>query len=153
MRGRKPKPTWLKIVAGNPGHRPLNTDEPQPEGALVDAPETFTPAQRRLWCSTLANVPEGLLRKLDVGIFASYIVNFAEFLEADRRVQEMGMVVRTPQGQPMHNPFVTARNRANTAMTKAASELGFTPSSRSRVKVSGKKKTQSPFGALKEFRP
>ncbi len=30
MRGRKPKPTALKLVSGNPGHRPLNTREPKP---------------------------------------------------------------------------------------------------------------------------
>jgi hypothetical protein len=31
MRGRKPKPTRLKLVAGNPGKRPLNPREPTPE--------------------------------------------------------------------------------------------------------------------------
>ena len=29
MRGRKPTPTDLKVLRGNPGHRPLNVDEPQ----------------------------------------------------------------------------------------------------------------------------
>jgi hypothetical protein len=28
MRGRKPTPTDLKVLRGNPGHRPLNPDEP-----------------------------------------------------------------------------------------------------------------------------
>ncbi|HZK10243.1 MAG TPA: phage terminase small subunit P27 family, partial [Clostridia bacterium] len=30
-RGRKPKPTALKVLEGNPGKRPLNKNEPQPE--------------------------------------------------------------------------------------------------------------------------
>jgi len=46
---------------------------------------------------------------------------------------------------------VSIRNRANAQMVKAAAELGFTPSSRSRVKTIGKKKTQSAFGKLKAF--
>lgn len=27
MRGRKPKPTAMKLLEGNPGHRPLNVGE------------------------------------------------------------------------------------------------------------------------------
>ena len=44
QRGRKPKPTALKMLEGNPGGRPLNTKEPKPEkkerkgGNAPDAP-------------------------------------------------------------------------------------------------------------------
>jgi len=31
MAGRKPKPTALKIIEGNPGKRPLNKNEPKPD--------------------------------------------------------------------------------------------------------------------------
>ena len=31
-RGRKPKPTALKLLEGNPGNRPLNIAEPRPTG-------------------------------------------------------------------------------------------------------------------------
>lgn len=31
QRGRKPKPTAVKVLEGNPGKRSLNTREPQPE--------------------------------------------------------------------------------------------------------------------------
>ena len=34
MRGRKPKPTRLKVINGNPGKRPLNLDGPIPEAAI-----------------------------------------------------------------------------------------------------------------------
>lgn len=30
-RGRKPKPTAIKELEGNPGKRPLNANEPRPE--------------------------------------------------------------------------------------------------------------------------
>ena len=30
MRGRRPKPTALKLIEGNPGKRPLPRDEPTP---------------------------------------------------------------------------------------------------------------------------
>jgi len=152
MPGPRPKPTHLKLLQGNPGHRPLNLDEPQPEGDLIEPPETFSPAQRILWRTTLANAPEGLLRRLDLGVFASYVVNLSEFLAADQKVQTLGSVVMTAGNQAMQNPYVSIRNRANIAMVRAAAELGFTPSSRSRVKVSPKKKAKSALGKLREFK-
>lgn len=152
MKGRKPKPTYLKLIQGNPGHRPLNHDEPQPEGDLIEPPESFSPPQRVLWRTTLANVPDGLLRRLDLGIFASYVVNLSEFLLADQKVQALGSVVVTAGNQAMQNPYVSIRNRANIAMVRAAAELGFTPSSRARVKVSPKKKAKSALGKLREFK-
>ena len=30
QRGRKPKPTAVKVLEGNPGKRSLNTNEPKP---------------------------------------------------------------------------------------------------------------------------
>ena len=38
MRGRKPSPTHLKLVKGNPGKRPLNVSEPEPEAVLPCPP-------------------------------------------------------------------------------------------------------------------
>ena len=39
MAGRKPKPTKLKLLAGNPGGRPLPENEPQPDPAIPDPPD------------------------------------------------------------------------------------------------------------------
>ena len=44
MRGAKPKPTHLKLLAGNPGKRLLNRNEPKPQGDLHDAPDWLTNA-------------------------------------------------------------------------------------------------------------
>ena len=38
QRGRKPKPTAVKVLEGNPGKRSLNTGEPKPEKKAVSAP-------------------------------------------------------------------------------------------------------------------
>ena len=37
-RGRKPKPTALKALEGNPGKRPLNEHEPMPPKATLRCP-------------------------------------------------------------------------------------------------------------------
>jgi P27 family predicted phage terminase small subunit len=150
MRGRKPKPTFLKLVTGNPGHRPLNQDEPEPDGELLEPPTTFSARQRIAWQETLKNAPEGMLRKLDIGVVASYVVNLCLFLDASEKVAELGQMVKQ-NGVACINPYISIARNANAAMVKAASELGFTPSSRSRVKVTGKKKAKNAFGRLKEL--
>jgi hypothetical protein len=47
MRGRRPKPTRVKALTGNPGKRPLNTHEPRPEPAAPDCPPELSPAARQ----------------------------------------------------------------------------------------------------------
>lgn len=43
MAGRKPKPTALKKLEGNPGKRKLNTKEPVPEKGMPDCPKWLLP--------------------------------------------------------------------------------------------------------------
>ena len=38
MRGRKPTPTRLKLIHGNPGNRPLNPNKPEPRAAIPTCP-------------------------------------------------------------------------------------------------------------------
>src|SRR3981081_4603684 len=49
MRGRRPKPTRLKVLTGNPGKRPLNETEPRPEPAIPDCPMELGEVARREW--------------------------------------------------------------------------------------------------------
>ena len=42
-RGRKPKPTALKVLEGNPGKRPLNENEPKPERKAPECPSWLEP--------------------------------------------------------------------------------------------------------------
>jgi len=39
MAGRRPKPTNLKVLHGNPGKRPLNANEPKPAAEMPSAPD------------------------------------------------------------------------------------------------------------------
>ena len=49
MRGRRPKPTRLKMLTGNPGKRPLNGNEPRPAPAVPDCPAELGPLARTEW--------------------------------------------------------------------------------------------------------
>ena len=46
-RGRKPKPTALKKLEGNPGKRPLNELEPVPPTVALRCPNYLLPEARK----------------------------------------------------------------------------------------------------------
>lgn len=49
--GNRAKPTKLKLLMGNPGHRPLNLDEPEPEYGKPDMPNWLKrfPVAKKEW--------------------------------------------------------------------------------------------------------
>ncbi len=49
MRGRKPTPTELKLVTGNPGHRPLNPREPKTANSMPTCPAHLSPTAKAEW--------------------------------------------------------------------------------------------------------
>jgi P27 family predicted phage terminase small subunit len=153
MRGRKPKPSFLRIIEGNPGKRPLNLDEPQPDGDLIDPPEDFEPGSdyRRTWEKIICDAPRGLLKRLDTGMLQIYVVACVQHAIAAKMIMQYGSVIKSPvQEQPMASPYVAQLNAQAKIMMKAASEMGFSPTSRSRVKVTGvKAKKSNRFEGLK----
>jgi P27 family predicted phage terminase small subunit len=83
--------------------------------------------------------PLGILTKLDKAVFAIYCQAYSTWVQATRKIQEMGMVRITKNGYTEQNPFFPIANKAKEQMMKALVELGMTPSSRSRIKVMPKK--------------
>lgn len=49
MAGRKPKPTHLKLVTGNPGKRKLNNKEPKPKKGVGAAPAWLSKKAKIAW--------------------------------------------------------------------------------------------------------
>ena len=48
-RGRKPKPTAMKELEGNPGKHPLNTSEPKPNKKAPACPKWLEPEAKKEW--------------------------------------------------------------------------------------------------------
>src|SRR5205085_7950964 len=78
MRGRRPKPTRLKMLTGNPGKRPLNQDEPKPEASIPDCPPELSPAARQEWDRLAAELGAlRMLTNLDRAALAAYCTAYA----------------------------------------------------------------------------
>ncbi|TCG08368.1 terminase [Paraburkholderia steynii] len=133
MRGRKPTPTSLKLVRGNPGKRPLPENEPTPKGD-AEMPDWLTPAAAEHWPLVASQLKDaGVLTAVDTTALALYCEAFARWRYATDQVTKYGSVVKTPNGFPVQSPFLAIANKAHEQMTKLLVEFGMTPSSRTRV--------------------
>jgi P27 family predicted phage terminase small subunit len=134
-RGRKPKPTHLKLVGGNAGKRALPKNEPKPTGNLKEPPNWLTDSQQVLWDYAISSAPQGLLKRLDQSVLVSWVVAADLHRQAAEKLNGGAMLIKTPNGMPVQSPYLAIVNKQAAIMIKAASEMGFTPSSRSRVEV------------------
>ena len=136
-RGPPPKPTSLKLLAGNPGKRPLNRREPQPERRTPQCPRQLTPSAKREWrriSKELASL--GLLTRIDRAPLAVYCQAWARWLECEDRLRKHGVVVRGADGTPVQSPYFRIANEAMKQMARMLIEFGMTPSARSRIEIS-----------------
>jgi len=89
-RGRKPKPTHLKLIEGNPGKRPIRTGPDRPATAMPEPPEHLNELARAEW----ERVAHGLhalrlLETVDRAALAAYCVAYARWVQAERAIAEM----------------------------------------------------------------
>ena len=91
MRGRRPKPTRLKVLTGNPGKRPLNESEPRPEPVVPECPPELGEVARREWDRLAAELgPLRITTNLDRGALAAYCGAYALWAEAMEAIQKYG---------------------------------------------------------------
>lgn len=117
MRGRKPLPTKLHVLNGNPSKKDLPSNEPQPSIGDWTPPEWLAGEALKAWNRV---VPEMVRLEVwttaDRDIVTAYCVVYDE-------------IVRTVQsGEPLKAAIVGQ-------LRSLAAELGCTPSSRTRLTV------------------
>jgi P27 family predicted phage terminase small subunit len=135
MRGRKPTPTHLRVIRGNPSRRPLPKNEPQPRGALLVAPAYLTEPQKIIWAKIIAVAAPGLLRACDEFAVASLAQHLAAAVEANKLLAESGSLLVKSSSGPVPNPYLRIRRQELERAHALMAELGFTPASRSRIEL------------------
>jgi P27 family predicted phage terminase small subunit len=158
-RGKRPTPTALKLLRGNPSHRPLNIDEPKPKPGHL-TPPTWLEGDAVVEWNRLAPILYrlGLLTEIDGQALATYCLAWARWREAETHIKRYGMVIKGKGGFPIISPFVAVANRSMAQMKGFLVEFGMTPSARSRVAASGDAdKPVDPFaefdGRLERWHP
>ncbi len=136
MRGRKPKPTHLKVLEGNPGRRPLNPGEPRPEAKVPTCPQHLCPSAKAEWKRLAQQLfTLGILTALDRSTLAAYCQSYGRWVEAEQKLKETPTLLKMPSGYVQQNPWLTISNKQLELMHKYMSEFGLSPVARSRVDV------------------
>jgi P27 family predicted phage terminase small subunit len=136
-RGRKEKPSALKRLAGNPGKRPLNDREMQPDTADARAPHGMSRGALKFWRKYAPGLIQlGVLKATDVPAFILMAELYAVGMRAAREVEEEGKLWTTGSvGNEVKRPSVQVLKEFASAFRLYAAEFGMTPSSRSGLHV------------------
>ncbi len=135
-RGRKPKPTAVKIAEGNPGKRRINGREPKPAGSLPDCPAHLSAEAKAEWNRIAASLNKiGLLTQVDRTTMAGYCQCYGRWVEAEQKLAETPAILRMPSGYIQQSPWLTIANKQLELMARYMAELGLTPASRSRLAI------------------
>jgi P27 family predicted phage terminase small subunit len=141
---RRPTPTYLRLLQGNPQKRPMPKNEPQPEiTADVPEPPPFVTgyASDEYWRIAPGLHAMGLLTIVDVAPLAGYCCAYARWREAEEALARMrdkdpvmsGLMIKSRTGEAASNPLVNIARKAMLDMVRISAEFGFTPAARSRI--------------------
>jgi P27 family predicted phage terminase small subunit len=134
QRGRKPIPTAIKELEGNPGKRELNKYEPKPEKKAPKCPGWLEPEAKKEWKRTAKQLEElGILTEVDMAAFAGYCQAYARWREAEEFISKHGTIVKTPSGYWQQVPQVSIAQTYLKIMNRFCEQFGLTPSARSRI--------------------
>ena len=146
MRGRKPKPTAVKVLEGNPGKRPLNESEPRPPvpESVPYAPRHLNKDAKQEWRRVLPILMQmGLYTELDRGAASMLCQTWGRWVVAERMCQEQGEILTSSTGYVYQNPWRYEANKAQALMLRLLTEFGMTPSSRARFNLPGEQEGPS----------
>jgi P27 family predicted phage terminase small subunit len=136
MRGRKPTPTGIRRANGNPGKRAWNHAEPVAPEGLPDCPPHLSPVARAEWDRIAQALYDmGVLTLVDRAALAAYCQAYARWVEAEEKLKETPVMLRTPSGYVQQSPWLSVANRQLELMGRYMAELGITPAARSRLKI------------------
>lgn len=129
MKGRKPKPLYLKALDGNTGHR---AKRPAPKACveLPGAPSHLGDVARREYDRLADTCP--WLTGADSGIVEAAAVQFALWRQALEALERDGLTYAA-NGLTKTNPLIRVEAQALALYLRAIAEIGATPVSRARV--------------------
>ena len=145
MRGRKPKPTALKLLDGNPGKRAINHDEPKLTRGLDAAPGWLDDGATEEWKRVVTDLTDkGVVTRVEQQALACYCQALSVVIACRKSIEERGLTIKTTRGV-IANPALKIMREYMIVVRAFASEFGLTPASRSRIHVAPGKKGAGEF--------
>jgi P27 family predicted phage terminase small subunit len=138
MSGRRPKPTTLKLVAGNAGKRKINKKEPKPKRIIPSCPAHLDDEGKIAWGRLTVLLDRmGVLTEADGAALERLCDCYADILECRTLIRRDGRTykVLTQTGEILikGNPAVTQLRAADAQFKSYLIEFGLTPAARSKI--------------------
>jgi P27 family predicted phage terminase small subunit len=143
--GRRPLPTAIKKLRGNPGHRPLNEKEPKLETKAPEMPPDLPELAQKEWKAIVPVLLRlGMLTEIHGKALAAYCFAYARWHQAEEEVSKRGILIEETifdkdgnevSSKLKRNPAVSISNEALKIMKSYLTEFGLTPSSGSRLQI------------------
>lgn len=145
--GPKPKPTELKLLEGNPGKRPLNTQEPKPRPIPPKMPRGVLPKEgRRLWRELVPKLEKlGVVTEVDGPALVMLCLHYAFAVQAGRQLRQEGITIQDRDVRRKHPALQILRDHS-AAWRQYAEQFGLTPSARSRLSIPEPEEADEFFG-------
>jgi P27 family predicted phage terminase small subunit len=135
VRGRKPKPSHLKLLEGNIGRHPIK-NAPRPGPAVPTCPQHLSPTAKAEWKRLVHQLADlGILTTLDRAAMAAYCQCYGRWVEAEKKLGETPALLKMPSGYVQQNPWLSISTKQLELMHKYLSEFGLSPVARSRIDV------------------
>ena len=136
IRGPIPKPTVVEIMEGRPGHRPINSREPQPRVSVPRCPDHLDERAKKEWKRQIPILRRmRVLTEADGMSLANLCQTWSTLVQAQQKLTEMGFLYKSPSGYIMQSPLLPIVNQCVDTITKLSREFGLTPASRSRIQT------------------
>ena len=152
-KGRKPKPTALKVLEGNPGKRPLPNNEPKPKPIAPERPAWLTGEGKKMWDKLAPELERvGLLTSVDGEAFAAACQCWKTYVECQRYLKKHGYTYeyenKAGAVNEIERPQVKIGQKALDQFKAFCTEFGLTPSSRTRIEIKHGQEDEDPMEAL-----
>lgn len=150
QRGPQPLPANVHMLRGNLSKKPLSEllGEFRPPAALpkipkLDGKPVLNDAARAIWRRIGERLESlGLVAEIDESALVAYCNDYAEYLQAQRKVDELnaaepdrlpGFLQSTPTGYMAKSVWLTIRDKAHDRLRASEAKFGIGAAARSRV--------------------
>ncbi len=134
-KGRKPKPSALKIAAGNPGKRKINKRERPRGGGAPTCPSWMDGEAKAEWRRVVPIlIAQRVTSSVERASLAMYCMAWSRVKRAEKELLRDGLTYEHDGIRKKH-PAASILHEAARELQSFASEFGLTASSRSNVET------------------
>lgn len=112
----------------------------KPKFVAPECPSHLSGSARAEWDRIIVLLERyKLITDIDTAALALYCAAYGRWQDAEKRIREIkadggdGLIVKSPNGYPIQNPYLAVANRAMEDCYKYLQQFGLSPASRTRV--------------------